>query len=150
MGNICRSPAAEGLARDALVRHGLDGAWATDSAGTHGYHLGHPPDRRSIAALERRDVDISDLRARRVSSDDFEAGHVILVMDDRNRSDVEQWRPDGATTPVELLMPLAGQSGRHEVADPYYEDDDAFETMARDLVDAVEGLVAALKAGRWD
>ncbi|MBK5932666.1 protein tyrosine phosphatase [Rhodovulum imhoffii] len=118
LGNICRSPTAEGVFRGLAEAAGV--AVQVDSAGTGGWHVGNPPDRRAQAAAAARSYDLSGLRARQVCPEDFDRFDLILAMDRSNRADLERLRPAGNTTPVRLFLDYAGGSQR-EVPDPYYE-----------------------------
>lgn len=132
LGNICRSPAAEGVFRNLMPEA------ETDSAGTSDWHVGDPPYGPMQAAARARGLDISGLRARQVSSADFSRFDLILAMDARNRADLEALRPPGNRTPVRLLTDFAPDSGATHVPDPYYSRDfdgalDLIETAARGL-----------------
>lgn len=145
MGNICRSPLAEGV-----LRHYASEAGGTDvdvdSAATHAYHVGEPPDTRAIAAARRRGIDIANLRARVVVADDFQRFDLIVAMDRENRSLLQQ-QVSGPGAKLELLMHYAGESDA-DVPDPYYGDDTAFE-HALDLIEAgVRGLIKELRDTR--
>ncbi len=139
MGNICRSPTAEGVLRRKLELAALAGQVEVDSAGTHGYHVGDPPDPRSQAHAKRRGYDLSQQRARRVRGRDFADFDYVLAMDEDNLAAlVALHQEHGGSTPS-LLMSLApGQ--RREVPDPYHGQGDGFETV----LDAVEAGCDAL------
>lgn len=137
LGNICRSPAAEGVFR-ALA------PWAaTDSAGTSDWHQGEAPYGPMQAAARARGVDLSDLRARRVCAQDFERFDLILAMDASTLADTEALRPESNATPLRLLTEYAPDWGADHVPDPYYTRD--FEG-ALDLIEAcARGLLADLR-----
>ncbi len=145
LGNICRSPTAEGVLRD-LARQAVPALRVDiDSAGTAGYHIGAAPDPRSQGAALRRGIDISDLRARQVSRSDFTAFDLILAMDRDNLRDLEAKRPRNSTAKLGLFLEYAPQTGRLEIPDPYYGGDADFE-LVLDLCDAAaHGLIAALQ-----
>ena len=126
LGNICRSPLAEAALRQAAEREGL--ALHVDSAGTGGWHVGNPPDHRAQEVAQRLgDIDISDLRARQVSAQDFYSFDHILAMDSNNLADLQALRPSDATANLALLLDhVPGQQG-NAVADPYYGDISVFE-----------------------
>lgn len=148
MGNICRSPTAEGVFRNHVGATGLQHVIATDSAGTHGYHIGDPPDRRSIEAAARRGVDISDLRARRVRKDDFRKFDLVLAMDGENLELLNRLCPPDAIAPPSLFLDFAPHAGARDVPDPYYGGSDGFERVL-DLVDlAARGLLDHLRLTR--
>lgn len=139
LGNICRSPAAEGVFR--RIAPGVE----TDSAGTSDWHVGDPPYGPMQAAARARGYDLSDLRARQVTGGDFHRFDLILCMDADNVAATEALRPDGNATPVRLLTDFAPQTGATHVPDPYYTRD--FDA-ALDLIEtAAEGLKAQVSAG---
>ncbi|MGE0660085.1 MAG: low molecular weight protein-tyrosine-phosphatase [Reyranellaceae bacterium] len=141
-GNICRSPTAEGVMRHQAKLAGLDGRLRIDSAGTHGYHIGEPPDRRSIAAARRRGVDLSALRARKVARQDFEAFDYVLALD---RGHFDLLRADCPPSHVErlsLFLSHLGETGLDDVPDPYYGGARDFEHA----LDLIERGCAALLA----
>lgn len=145
LGNICRSPLAEGALRAASARAGV--AIEVDSAGTGNWHAGEPPDRRAQAAARRHGADISGLRARQVRAEDFRRFDYILALDGQNLRDLEAIAPADATAEVALLMDLVpGREGR-SVADPYYGDDSDFDLTWADVSAAAEALVARLGRG---
>ncbi len=145
MGNICRSPTAEGVFRNLLKREGLSHLVETDSAGTHGYHVGRPPDARAQAAAQARDIDISDLRARSVELSDFEYFHWIVAMDNDNLANLMAECPRSHRSKVSRLLDFAPESGTEEVPDPYYGGNAGFEHVL-DLVEAgSRGLLRAIR-----
>ncbi|UWR05045.1 low molecular weight phosphotyrosine protein phosphatase [Ruegeria conchae] len=138
LGNICRSPAAEGVFRARAPHH------QTDSAGTSGWHIGDPPYGPMQNAARARDINLSDLRARQFVAEDFQRFDLIIGMDADNIANIEDLRPDGSDTPVRLLTDFAPHSGADHVPDPYYTRD--FDG-ALDLIEvAVDGLQAYLSA----
>lgn len=134
-GNICRSPTADGLLRHRLREAGLHERVLVDSAGTHGYHIGHPPDRRSTAKARAYGVDLSMLRARQVEAADFQRFHLILAMDAGHHEILLELCPPRHRGKVRLYLDYAPAFGR-EVPDPYYGGEDGFETVWR-MCDAV-------------
>jgi protein-tyrosine phosphatase len=147
MGNICRSPTAEGVFRAYVRRHAPDVAVEIDSAGTHDYHVGEPPDRRSIAAARRRGIDLSGLRARQVTATDFERFDLIVAMDRLNHVTLLDRSPGQYHSRIRTLLEFAAGRG-HDVPDPYYGGPEGFETVL-DLVEAAApGLLAALTSTR--
>ena len=147
MGNICRSPTAEGVFVRLLRERAPELAVEVDSAGTHADHVGEPPDRRAIAAAARRGVDISTLRARRVDAEDFARFDLILAMDQDNRSTLLRLSPASFHERIRLLMEFAGEvEGMLDVPDPYYGGAVGFERVL-DLVErAAEGLLREISA----
>jgi protein-tyrosine phosphatase len=145
MGNICRSPTAEGVLRELARREAPQLLLRIDSAGTHGYHTGAPPDPRTQAAAASRGIDLSDLRARRLVAADFDAFDHVLVMDERNLRDARAIAPRGARTAPRLFLDFAPHLGLREVPDPYQGDAQDFERVL-DLSEAgAKGLLAALR-----
>jgi protein-tyrosine phosphatase len=145
MGNICRSPSAEGFFYHHLKGSGIESLTGTDSAGTHSYHLGYPPDSRAIAEADRFGVDISQFRARKICSDDFQQFDLILGMDHHNLDMIKQMRPRSAAALTGLMMDYAPGSGYEEVPDPYYGSQSDFALMCRLLDKATRNLVAQLE-----
>ncbi len=145
MGNICRSPTAEGVLRQKLAAAGLAGRVEVDSAGTHAYHVGNPPDERSQRHALRRGVDLSAQRARQVEAADFERFDLLLAMDWDNLALLEDACPDPRyRSRLCLLMSYAPGAGSEVVPDPYVGGPAAFEQVL-DLVErACDGLVDGL------
>ena len=147
MGNICRSPTAEGVFRYHVEGAGLAEHIEIDSAGTHAYHVGEPADHRARAAAERRGMSLEGIRARRVSSQDFERFDYILAMDEDNLARLEDEAPQEHRHKLRLFLEFA-QTGEREVPDPYYGGAAGFERVL-DLVDeASRGLLEALSVAR--
>jgi protein-tyrosine phosphatase len=144
LGNICRSPTAEGVVRRLLADvPGIE--IELDSAGTGAYHVGDPPDPRSQRAALLRGVDLSGLRARRVSARDFADFDLILAMDRSNLRDLQAMRPRASRAQLRLFMEYAGDLEDLEVPDPYGGDSQDFERVL-DLSEAAgRGLIAALQ-----
>ena len=146
MGNICRSPTAEGVVRKVLQDMAPELEVELDSAGTHSYHVGHPPDRRAQAAARARGVDLSTIRARRVEEQDFHRFDYILAMDQENLRELEVLRPTQAAAELALFMRFASDAGTEEVPDPYYGGPNGFEYVLDLVEDAAAGLIAELRA----
>lgn len=145
LGNICRSPTAEGVLRALAARESPELDLQIDSAGTADYHVGEPPDRRTVAAAKRRGYDISGLRARLIQPEDFRRFDYVLAMDQANLSALQSRRPSDATATLGLFMSFAPGSGHDEVPDPYYGGVEDFERVL-DLCEAASrGLLARLK-----
>jgi protein-tyrosine phosphatase len=134
MGNICRSPTAEGFFRKAIEDAGLAEHVRVESAGTHAYHAGASPDRRAQTAAERRGVTLGHIRARRVTDEDFETFDYILVMDRENLGDLLDRAPEQHRGKVQLFLEFAGTERVTEVPDPYYGGASGFE-LVLDLVE---------------
>ena len=149
MGNICRSPSAEGFFRFHASREGLLETLHLDSAGTHDYHVGHPPDARAIAAMTGRGADISGLRARQVQPKDFHDFDLVVAMDDNNHEQLERLAAaagNARRARLVRMMSYAPQHGVREVPDPYYGDERDFELMCDLLDDATRGLLDEVRA----
>jgi protein-tyrosine phosphatase len=144
LGNICRSPTAEGVFRHLLTQEAPELQVEVDSAGTAGYHIGSPPDSRSRRAAMSRGVDLSELRARQVAPHDFACFDLILAMDRDNLGTLEAMRPEGSRARVRLFLEYAPELGRLEVPDPYYGDASGFEEVLDLSTAASRGLIAAL------
>jgi protein-tyrosine phosphatase len=144
LGNICRSPAAEGVLRALAAREAPELPLDVDSAGTAGYHVGEPPDARMREAAARRGYDLSTLRARVVEAGDFERFDLILAMDEENLQVLRRRAPGHAHERLRLFLEFAPESGT-EVPDPYYGGAKGFEEVL-DLVEAAaRGLLAHLR-----
>lgn len=146
LGNICRSPAAEGVFRALVAREGLDGKIVCDSAGTGSWHIGEPPDKRMRAAARRRGVDLDALRGRQVTVADFERFDYVLAMDDDNLANLQALCPPGRAGRLARFLDFAPEAGRSDVPDPYYGGEAGFERVL-DLVEmASKGLLADIRA----
>jgi len=147
MGNICRSPTAEGVLRAKLQQAGLHGVVQVDSAGTHGYHTGEAPDARAIRHAAQRGYDIAGLRARPVLPHDFMRFHRVLAMDADNLDWLRRKMPAGSVARVEPLLSHAHRfPGVTAVPDPYYGGPAGFDHVLDLVEDACDGLVAQLQA----
>lgn len=147
MGNICRSPTAEGVFRKVLSDHAPELIVEIDSAGTHSYHAGHPPDARAQNAASARGVDLSAQRARLVTQDDFSHFDMVLAMDRDNLADLREMCPHEYRPRLRLLMEFASASELREVPDPYYGGANGFEQVIDLVEEASLGLVAELREG---
>jgi len=145
MGNICRSPTAEGVLRRKLQAAGLEELVVVDSAGTHAYHVGEPPDHRSVHHARLRGYDLTPLRARRVSDEDFEHFDLILAMDHDNFALLDEQCPPQHRAKLKRLTEFARHHDTPEVPDPYYGAANGFERVLDLIEDACDGLVAHLK-----
>lgn len=145
MGNICRSPSAEGFFVNVLEASEYKDRVSTDSAGTHGYHVGHSPDSRAVETASDFGVDISRLRARRVSVSDFSDFDLIIAMDRNNFEDLQQLRPRGSKAELQMMMHYHPESQPIDVPDPYYGGMDGFKYMCELLESATRGLLNDIK-----
>ncbi len=141
MGNICRSPTAHGFFMKIIKDQSLDKLIEVDSAGTHAYHIGEQPDPRSQTAAQRRGVDLSSLRARKVTSNDFEYFDYVLAMDYDNYSNLEHICPAGYQQRLRLFLEFGSRFKDKEVPDPYYGGDRGFEHVLDLIEDASHGLL---------
>ena len=153
LGNICRSPTAEGVMRHMLREAGLADAVEVASAGTGDWHVGHPPDERATAAAGGRGIELSGL-ARRFEPIDFERFDLVLAMDRQNLEHMRALAPSPETAGKLGLLrehdPLAVESGELEVPDPYYGAGDGFERVLEVVERACKGLIAEVAARRRD
>jgi protein-tyrosine phosphatase len=145
LGNICRSPTAEGVFLHVLKREAPTLNVAVDSAGTAGYHIGAPPDARSQRHALLRGIDLSGLRARQLAPEDYRNFDLILAMDGDNLATVNARQPRGATARLQLFMDYAPELGEPEVPDPYYGGDSEFEHVLDLTQAAARGLIRALQ-----
>ncbi|MBC7203853.1 MAG: low molecular weight phosphotyrosine protein phosphatase [Pusillimonas sp.] len=144
-GNICRSPSAEGVFRLMIEEAGLSGLVGVDSAATHGFHVGEPPDARAQAAARKRGYDISQCVARQVTADDFREFDFILVMDWENLSALQQQCPRVYRHKLMLLMRFANEYEEATIADPYYGGPDGFNKVLDYLEDACQGVLEVVR-----
>jgi len=145
MGNICRSPTAEGVLRHMLREAGLAELVEVDSAGTGNWHVGSPPDERTQRHALGRGYNLSALRARQIRAADFERFDFVLVMDDENLGDALEICPPEHSSRVVPLMSHATRFASRAVPDPYYGGPDDFERVLDYIEDACEGLVQHLR-----
>ncbi len=146
LGNICRSPLAEGILRQLTREAGL--AWHVDSAGTGSWHIGQQPDPRSVDIARRHGLDITDQRGRQFNRKDFERFDLILTMDQDNYRDVRRLaRTEGEREKVQMIMNLVHPGEDRPVPDPYW-DDDGFEQVYRMLEHACAHLVEQARNGQ--
>ncbi len=144
MGNICRSPMAEGVFRAILETKQLTDEFRVDSAGTHAYHVGEAPDTRAQSTMRDHDMDISMLRARRVDWLDFEEFDHILVMDDDNYGLVIEACPKEHRSKIKYFLDFARNVNTRNVPDPYYGGNNGFERVFDMIEDAATGLLDTL------
>jgi len=145
MGNICRSPTAEGVFRERAERAGIADRLHIDSAGTHAYHVGNKPDPRSTTFAAKRGYDLSTQRARQVAASDFENFDRIYAMDDDNLERLLAACPPQHRHKVGLFMQFAVNSDSTVVPDPYYGGGNGFDLVLDYIEDASDGLIAQLR-----
>lgn len=146
MGNICRSPTAEGVFIELVERAGLRQNIVIDSAGTHSYHVGSCPDSRAQATAQTRGFDLSALRARKFTAEDFLDFDYVLAMDKDNLRDMQSIMPAGACAECRLFMDFATDHSQVEVPDPYYGGPSGFERVFDMVEDAAAGLLKHIKS----
>jgi len=141
MGNICRSPTAEGVFQRKLEERGLTDRVEIDSAGTHSYHVGSAPDARAQATALQRNYDLSVLRARKFEAQDFADFDYVLAMDRSNYEDLSRLMQGGDRGRLHLFLQFSRNFKETEVPDPYYGGDAGFEHVLDLVEDASEGLL---------
>jgi len=141
LGNICRSPSAEGVFRDLVHKANLQDQIEIDSAGTGAWHIGNPPDRRAQKVAKERGIDIRDLKARQVHQHDFEAFDVIVAMDNSNREDLMSDCPAPFSHKISMLLDHAIDQQGEDVPDPYYGGEDGFHLMFDLIERGAQGLL---------
>jgi len=141
MGNICRSPTAEGVFRRLVQERAPQLPLEIDSAGTHDYHVGEEPDSRAVAAAARRGIDLRNLRARQVADEDFDAFDLILAMDRLNYVTLLERAPEPSHERIRLFMDFAAGSDVEDVPDPYYGGPLGFEQVLDLAEEAAAGLL---------
>lgn len=146
MGNICRSPTAQGAFVKVLVEKAAELAVHVDSAGTHAYHVGEPPDPRARRAAERRGIDLSRQRARRVSVEDFASFDLILAMDKLNHAALMDMSPPEYHERIKLILEFAPRLELEDVPDPYYGGINGFERVLDLVEEASIGLLEHVRA----
>ncbi len=145
MGNICRSPMAEGVFQKLLEREGLAGQVLIESAGTHAYHVGKAPDERAIRAARERGIDISHLRARQVEPGDFEEFDLVLVMDEQNYDTLLFTGARKHQHKLGYLLDYAPHLKTRNLPDPFYGTEPGFDRVLDMIEDACEGLLQHLQ-----
>jgi protein-tyrosine phosphatase len=147
LGNICRSPLAEGIFRHMTTRNGRADAYPTDSAGTGGWHIGYPPDSRSVQVAREHGIDISQLRARRIEASDFDRFRLILAMDRSNLAHIQGIAPRETPATIGLFGSYALGTDA-DVPDPYYGGIGDFHEVYNMLFAGCSSIVEKLEADR--
>lgn len=145
MGNICRSPTAEAVFRHYVEEAGLSDQIVIDSAGTHDYHIGAPPDLRTQRAAQQRGYDMSALRGRQVNAGDFMRFDYVLAMDQANLAILRRLAPPDSDTQAQLFLEYAHHHVEREVPDPYYGGAEGFERVLDMVEDAAQGLLQQIR-----
>ncbi len=145
LGNICRSPTADGIFREIIKREKLEQKIIVDSAGTGDWHIGKAPDSRTVAAAKLRGYDLSVLRARQVITADFDEFDYVLAMDNSNLRDLHSLRPTHFAGHLGLFLDFGSRKTHREVPDPYYGGNDGFELVLDLVEEAAEGLLTHIR-----
>jgi protein-tyrosine phosphatase len=145
LGNICRSPTAEGIFQHLVDQAGLAAQIEIDSAGTGDWHIGRAPDQRAQTVALQRGYDIGDLRARQVHGGDFEQFHYILAMDSQNLADLNAMKPLGFSGHLGLMLDFADDQNSRDVPDPYYGGEEGFQQVVDLLNRAARGLLVHIQ-----
>lgn len=145
MGNICRSPTAEGVLRKCIKNNGLGDIVEVDSAGTHGYHVGEAPDSRTQRAASARGYNLTQLRARKVARQDLDYFDLILAMDKSNLDNLWRMATAEQKERIKLFMDYAKNFDDDEVPDPYYGLGHGFDLVLDMVEDAAQGLIEEIK-----
>jgi len=145
MGNICRSPTAQGVFESLVAQSGLGDRILIDSAGTHAYHVGEQPDSRATQAAARRGLDLSGQRARRIEAADFARFDYLLAMDRDNLEQLLAVCPEEYRSKVRLFLEFAGNSALIDVPDPYYGGPQGFERVLDMVEEGARGLIEAIR-----
>lgn len=146
MGNICRSPTAEGVLRKLVLDAGLEHSVHVASAGTHAYHTGQSPDRRARAAAERRGYSLEGIAARRIADLDFEGFDFIVAMDLENLANLRELSAEEHRDKITLLLDYSATAQLREVPDPYYGGPAGFEKVLDLVEEASHGLLESIRA----
>ena len=145
MGNICRSPTAQGIFETLVEEANMLERFHIDSAGTHAYHVGEPPDARAREAASRRGIRLEQQRARRVAPADFEYFDLVVAMDRSNLEDLHAICPDEHREKLCLLLDFAGRRSQLDVPDPYYGGAQGFERVLDLVEEGARGLLAEVR-----
>lgn len=141
LGNICRSPIAQGIFTARVAARGLADAIDIDSCGTAAFNVGKPPDPRAIAAAERAGYDIRDQIARQINDDDYLQADYLIAMDRGNLTTIQGWAPAQSRAEMRLLLSYGEHGGETQVPDPYYQDAAQFKTVVATLERATDALL---------
>lgn len=145
LGNICRSPAAQGILEKRIIDAGLQEKIRVDSCGTAAFNVGKAPDARSQSASLRAGYDISGQIARQICDEDYEQFDYIIAMDRINLTNVQAWAPKDYSGELQLLMHYCKNGGNSQIPDPYYKEADAFDGVIASLEKAADGLLAYIR-----
>lgn len=148
LGNICRSPMAEGVFRRLAEAEGVLHLFEIDSAGLGDWHVGQAPDTRAQSAARRRGIDISDQSARQITHTDYARFDLLLAMDSANYEELAQLAPEDARHKIRRFLDFASQAGTKDVPDPFYGGREGFDHALDLIEDAARGLLTELVSGR--
>lgn len=146
MGNICRSPMAQGVFHKLVQDAGLEDQVSIDSAGTHSYHVGDAPDQRAQSILRERGIDISGLRGRQVADRDFQQYDYILAMDTANLNNLKRRASTSYHDKIRLMLAYSRKFPNLDVPDPYFGGMDGFDEVLRMVEDAGQGLLKEIQS----
>ncbi len=144
LGNICRSPAAQGVFEHRLRQTGLSHQVTVDSCGTAAFNIGKSPDPRSIAAAAKAGYDISSQIARQINDQDYQHANYLIAMDRANLGNIQSWAPGDFQGEIALFMDYHRHAGHGQIPDPFY-DDNAFDKMLKQLEQAADGLLRHIR-----
>ncbi len=145
LGNICRSPTAEGTFRKIVIDADMELLIEIDSAGTHAYHIGEPPDQRALETAARRGIDLARIRGRQATADDLRRFDYVVAMDEENRRHLMSLVPADMSRKVRLLMEFSAKYAEREVPDPYWGGNSGFERVLDMIEDAAHGLLEDIR-----
>jgi|TARA_R110002167_G_scaffold84099_4_gene228567 protein-tyrosine phosphatase len=145
LGNICRSPAAQGVFEKYINDAGLADEITVDSCGTAAFNIGKSPDPRSITAAGRAGYDITQQIARQINDEDYHRASYVIAMDRMNLTNVLAWAPADFEGEIKLLMDYCGHSGNSQIPDPYYDDEHSFDRVIQQIEIAAKGLLDTIK-----
>ena len=146
LGNICRSPAAQGVFLNLVEQAELTDKILVDSCGTAAFNIGKPPDPRSTAAAARAGYDISQQIARQINDDDYLNNHYLIVMDRMTLTHVKAWAPENFQGHIELFMAYSQKSGNTQIPDPFYDDERQFDKVIEILKVSAVGLLEHIRS----
>lgn len=146
LGNICRSPVAEGVFSARVTRSGLSAVIGVDSCGTAAFNVGKPPDPRAVSAAARAGYDIRGQIARQIEDSDYRAADYLIAMDRSNLTTIEGWAPADCRAQMRLLLSYGDHGGETQVPDPFYADAQQFEQVVATLETATDALLAHILA----
>ena len=145
LGNICRSPAAEGIFSKLVENAQLSDKIKVDSCGTAAFNIGKSPDPRAMAAAARAGYDISQQIARQINDNDYDVNHYLIAMDRINLTNVKAWAPKDFEGDIELFMAYSQKSGNTQIPDPFYDDERQFDKVIQILETSAVGLLEHIR-----